>query len=112
MADAERRREADLTPTELNALAGAQFFRLVDILQGLYPGAARIGSTGWPAREAVRFKANPTFAFPASEIASVSPSADIPGGLDVRLNLIGLYGPSSPLPTSYTERIIHAENAN
>jgi type VI secretion system protein ImpH len=112
MADAERRRETDLNPAKLGALAGVQFFQLVDILQRLYPDAARIGSTRSAAREAVRFKANPSFAFPASEIASVSPSAEIPDGLEIRLNLIGLYGPSSPLPTSYTERIIHTENAN
>jgi type VI secretion system protein ImpH len=60
----------------------------------------------------VRFKANASLAFPASEIASVAASVDIPGGLDIRLNLLGLYGPSSPLPTSYTERIIDAENSN
>src|SRR5579863_4479541 len=112
MADAERRREADLNPAKLGALAGVQFFQLVDILQRLYPDATRIGSTRSPAREAVRFKANASFAFPASEIASVAPSAEIPDGVEVRINLLGLYGPSSPLPTSYTERIIHAENSN
>jgi type VI secretion system protein ImpH len=112
MADAERGREVDLTPAELNALGGVQFFQLVEIVQRLYPDATPVGSTRAPAREAVRFKANPSFAFPASEIAAITPSAEIPHGLDIRLNLIGLYGPSSPLPTSYTERIIHSENAN
>ena len=112
MAYAERDGTAELKPTDLDALARVQFFQLVDLLQRLYPDASRIGSTRSPARDAVRFKANPTFAFPPSEVASVSPSAEIADGLEVRLNLIGLYGPSSPLPTSYTERIIHAESAN
>jgi type VI secretion system protein ImpH len=96
----------------MDALARAPFLRLADMLQRFYPDAAPIGSTRSPAREAVRFKANASFAFPASEIASVAPSAEILDGLDVRINLLGLYGPSSPLPTSYTERIIHAENSN
>lgn len=112
MAHAERDRKTDLGPADLDALARVQFFQLVDLLQGLYPDATRVGSTRSPAREAVRFKANATFGFPSSEVASVSRSAEIPDGLEVRLNLIGLYGPSSPLPTSYTERIIHAESSN
>jgi len=112
MADAERDRSVGLGSADLEALAGAPFLRLADILQSCYPGAAPIGSTLSPTQEAVRFKANPSFAFPASEIASVAPSAEIPNGVEVRLNLLGLYGPSSPLPTSYTERIIHAESSN
>ncbi len=112
MAHAERDWKADMTPAELDALSNVQFFQLVDLLQRNYPDATPVGSTRSAAREAVRFKANPTFAFPASEVASVARSAEIPDGVEVRLNLIGLYGPASPLPTSYTERIIHAENAN
>jgi type VI secretion system protein ImpH len=112
MADAERDRSSGLGSADLETLARAPFFRLAEMLQRLYPDAAPIGSTQSPAEEAVRFKANASFAFPASEIASVAPSAEVPSGLDVRINLLGLYGPSSPLPTSYTERIIHAENSN
>jgi len=112
MADAKRDRNVGLGSVDLDALARAPFLRLADILQSHYPDAAPIGSTRSPAQEAVRFKANASFAFPASEIASVAPSAEIPDGVDVRINLLGLYGPSSPLPTSYTERIIHAENSN
>lgn len=112
MADAERRGPLDLSPEQREALALAPFFRLAELVQQLYPEAAKIGSTRAPAQEAVRFKGNPSFAFPASEIASVEPSAELADGLDVRINLFGLYGPSSPLPTSFTERIIHTENAN
>ncbi|MBV8472317.1 MAG: type VI secretion system baseplate subunit TssG [Hyphomicrobiales bacterium] len=112
MADAERRRTLDLSPEAREALALAPFFQLAELAQRLYPTAVKIGSTRAPAREAVRFKGNPSFAFPAAEIASVEPSEELEDGLDVRLNLFGLYGPSSPLPTSFTERIIHSENAN
>jgi type VI secretion system protein ImpH len=112
MADAKRDHSAELTPADLDALTLAPFFRLADLLQKAYPEATPIGSTRAPAQEAVRFKAAVSLAFPASEVASIAPSAEVPDGLDVRVNLIGLYGPSSPLPTSYTERIIHAENSN
>jgi type VI secretion system protein ImpH len=112
MADAEWRGTLDLNREASDALALAPFFRLVELVHEIYPEAAKIGSTRAPGREAARFKGNPSFAFPASEIASIEPSAELANGLDVRLNLIGLYGPSSPLPTSFTERIIHSENAN
>ena len=111
MADAERDNSAELTPADLDALTQASFFRLADLLEKAYPEATPIGSTKAPAQEALRFKAAASLAFPASEIASIAPSGEVPGGLEVRVNLIGLYGPSSPLPTSYTERIIHAENS-
>ena len=112
MADAERRGTLDLSPDARAALALAPFFQLAELVQAFYPDAAAVGSTRAPAREAGRFKGHTSVSFPASQIASIEPSAELADGLDVRLNLIGLYGPSSPLPTSFTERIIHSENAN
>jgi len=109
MAHATRHRQADLTPERREALGRTLFFELVEQLQQLYPDAPPIGSTKAAAREAIRFKANPSFVFPSAEVEAVLPSAEITDGLEVRLNLIGLYGPSSPLPTSFTERIIHTE---
>ena len=101
-----------MTTTDTSGLENAQFFRLVELLERRRPDATPVGSTRAPKNEAVRFKANASLSFPAAEVASVAPSVDLPGGLDVRVNLIGLYGPSSPLPTSVTERIIDAEGAN
>ena len=93
-------------------LENAQFFGLVSYLQQMLPEAALVGSTKSPANEAIRFKAHATLSFPAAEVASLEPSAARSDGLDVRVNLIGLYGPSSPLPVSVTERVIDAEGSN
>ncbi len=97
-----------LDEQELHALAGLQFFDLVEELHRLYPDAEPVGSTKSTGREPARFKANATFGFPPNEVHSVERSAELAEGVDVRLNLIGLYGPPSPLPTNFTERIIHA----
>lgn len=101
-----------MTTLDLTDVETAQFFGLVSYLQQSRPAAAAVGSTKSPTTEAIRFKAHATLAFPASEVASAEPSAERPDGLDVRVNLIGLYGPSSPLPVSVTERVIDSEGAN
>jgi len=107
LAEAEAARRADLA-----ALTGLSFFQLVERLQARFPDMPRIGTTAGMSAERVRFKANPTLGFPPSEVERVEPSMAIPDGLDVTLNLIGLFGPASPLPTSVTERIVHAEGNN
>jgi type VI secretion system protein ImpH len=113
MASAERGGGEGLAPSiDYGALTELNFFDLVETLRRLFPEATPVGSTRAPSSEAVRFKAHATLGFPPSEVASVEPSAELADGLDIRINLIGLYGPSSPLPTSLTERIIHAEGSN
>jgi type VI secretion system protein ImpH len=101
-----------VTTLEPIDVENAQFFGLVSYLQQIRPEAPLVGSTKSPANESIRFKAHATLSFPAAEVASVEPSAERPEGLDVRVNLIGLYGPSSPLPVSVTERVIDSEGAN
>jgi type VI secretion system protein ImpH len=82
------------------------FFQFVEQTSREHPEATPVGSTASVENEVLRFRANRTFAFPPGEIASVKPHAALPGVLDVTVNLIGLYGPSSPLPTVFTERVL------
>lgn len=110
MAASDRERSADLAPLFAAGGERLSFFELVNVLQGVFPDTPRIGATEDIAREKVRFKANPSLGFPASEIERIGQSAN--GTIEVTLNLIGLFGPSSPLPTSVTERIVHAEGTN
>lgn len=89
-------------------LSGKSFFALVVALESLFADAPAFGSTSDPAREKVRFRANPTLGFPPEEVARIEPRR-ASGGFDVTVNFLGLYGPSSPLPPHYTERVISAE---
>lgn len=100
---------------ELNAVApldaaAMRFYELCLRLEEVFPQPGGIGATTSPRRETVRFRANPTLAFPAEEVHAVSlPS--LPGERVVVIaNLLGLHGPASPLPPSFTERIVFAED--
>ncbi|CAN1523912.1 COG3520 Predicted component of the type VI protein secretion system [Rhabdaerophilaceae bacterium] len=86
------------------------FITLALALEREFPDAPPIGSTSAPGRERIRFRANPSLGFPPSEIQSVGAVDEHARFIDVTINLIGLFGPSSPLPAHVTERVIHAEN--
>ncbi len=96
-------------PPDWNDLARHSFFGLAIALEGRFPDAPEIGLTTRPGGERVRFRANPTLGFPPEEISAVGPRPGRDDDIDVIVNLLGLYGPSSPLPAHLTERIIHAE---
>lgn len=57
----------------------------------------------------VRYRALPSLAFPAADVAEceVHP-AKYRQFLDVTVTFMGLFGPASPLPAFYTERVIQA----
>jgi len=89
--------------------AAIQFNELCLWLERAYPPPGGLGATGAPRRERVRFRANPTLAFPAEEVAAVALPAGPGEPVIVTANLFGLHGPSSPLPPAVTERIVHAQ---
>lgn len=79
------------------------FFQLVSLLEKF--GDSESESTKF------RFRANPSLAFPSSDVASITNTVVGDNTLtDVVVNFMGLYGPSSPLPAFYTERVLHAED--
>lgn len=112
MASADRSDHAVLTPLgDLEELSRYGFFPLAQLIERHYADAPRIGSTKDPARDVVRFRATPTLGFPAEEIAEVRQVTKGGERLDVLVNLLGLHGPSSPLPPFYTELVMHADGA-
>jgi type VI secretion system protein ImpH len=112
MASADGTDHAVLTPLgDLEELPRYGFFSLVQLIERHYADAPRIGSTKDPGRDVVRFRATPMLGFPAEEIAEVRPVAKGSERLDVLVNLLGLHGPSSPLPPFYTELVMHADGA-
>ena len=102
--------EPDLNRIEPLDAASIQFFELCARLEEMFPDATPIGETGAPAREPARFRANPTLGFPSEEVASVRLPQRPGEKAEVVVNLLGLHGPSSPLPPAFTERIIFAED--
>lgn len=98
---------------------GWSFFQLVLQLQrGADPRSARVGELGPAAAEAIRFRGTPSLGFPASDITGLElvdtrrhHDQDAHGFVPDRRAVLacaflGLYGSSTPLPASYTERIL------
>lgn len=79
------------------------FFQAVRLLERLRAGGS-LGGHGDPAEEPVRFGAHVDLAFPASEIQTL----DLPdeGPAHMRVNFMGLTGPSGVLPYHYTQLLI------
>ncbi|MDQ0314294.1 type VI secretion system baseplate subunit TssG [Amorphus orientalis] len=109
MGPTDRRGESAIGDAELSALADYGFNNAVSRLQRLLDAESIGGVDLRPENERLRFRATRSLGFPAREVDSVSESPDIPGLIEIRVNFLGLYGPSSPLPPAYTERITRAD---
>ena len=77
-----------------------RFFQAVRLLERLFPGRKPVGRFVNPSEEIVHFGANPSLAFPASEIQSLRWDENKPHQMTV--NFHGLAGPVGALPQWYT----------
>jgi type VI secretion system protein ImpH len=80
------------------------FFQAVRLLELIGRDRAPVGGFARPRDEAVRFKANPSLAFPASAIQQLTPG-DASSGPAMTVNFMGLMGPQGVLPEYYTELV-------
>lgn len=81
------------------------FFQAVRLLQLLAPDRVPVGLDGPPHAETVRFQAEASLGFPASEIRDLEPGEDgAPPEMVVRF--MGLTGPQGALPRHYTAHVI------
>jgi type VI secretion system protein ImpH len=85
-----------------------QFTHAVRLVEESAPDAVPVGHQGPPAREALRFRAHLSLAFPASDIVEATPEdgADGQRRWTMTVSFLGLYGPASPLPSYFTERLL------
>jgi type VI secretion system protein ImpH len=71
---------------------------------GRAAGRNPVGTLGPPEQETLLFRAQPSLGFPPADVAALRPGeAGWPAEMEV--TFLGLYGPSSPLPPGWTERI-------
>jgi type VI secretion system protein ImpH len=78
-----------------------EFFQAIRLLERLFPDKSPVGGFHPPSTEVVKFLANSTLAFPASEVQSLEwPKKDDPG--QMKVNFMGLTGPEGVLPLYYT----------
>jgi type VI secretion system protein ImpH len=88
------------------------FFQLVQWLVRERADAFSPGGVGPASRENIRFRANASLGFAASDVETVEPipgpDGEAEGRYRVTVNFMGIYGPSSPLPTHFTEDVLWA----
>ena len=85
-----------------------RFFQAVRLLERLLPDRSPVGLFENPSREVVRFGANPSMVFPASEIQKIDWQGNSPSML---VNFMGLTGPLGVLPLYYTEMMVERTRA-
>lgn len=80
-----------------------EFVQAVRLMQTFYKQRSDVGLFQLPRNEILRFGANPSLTFPASEIQSLEVVPDRPPLM--RVNFLGLVGPLGVLPIYYTELV-------
>ncbi|MFL6449159.1 MAG: type VI secretion system baseplate subunit TssG [Bryobacteraceae bacterium] len=81
-----------------------EFYQAVRLMKSFRPDRNPVGEFGSPEREIVHFGANPSMAFPASQIQKLLAR---PGQVPFMIvNFFGLFGPSGVLPLCYTELVM------
>jgi type VI secretion system protein ImpH len=81
-----------------------EFFQAVRLLMRMMPHRQVVGRFTNPADEVVRFSANPSVIFPASQIQELERPANGPARMQV--NFMGLTGPSGVLPLMYSKLVL------
>ena len=105
MATASRPSNSDVSASTVEAELRQEpylfeFFQAVRLLERLFPGKLPVGGFNPARAEVVRFIANSTLAFPASQVQALEWPQDGPGRMKV--NFMGLTGPEGVLPLYYT----------
>ncbi|HLJ86716.1 MAG TPA: type VI secretion system baseplate subunit TssG [Candidatus Angelobacter sp.] len=85
------------------------FFQAVRLLRRLLPDRKPVGQFVPPSTEAVRFVANPSLIFPASEIQSMQWPENPEEPVKMMVNFMGLASPLGVLPAPYVELIIERQ---
>lgn len=89
------------------------FTQAVGLLSALVPDGKAVGYAVSPEEEQIRFRADPSLAFPVADVTGIEVDQR-PGHNDplyrVTVTFMGLYGQASPLPSFYSEAIAQSDD--
>ncbi|HSN97674.1 MAG TPA: type VI secretion system baseplate subunit TssG [Candidatus Nanopelagicales bacterium] len=87
------------------------FFRLVYLLERLFPATPPVGRLGPASEERIRLRSDPSLTFASSDVSEVELVKYGDGAERARISVtfMGLYGATSALPTHFAEDIALAE---
>jgi type VI secretion system protein ImpH len=105
MAAKKWEQDASVAERLFNEFYKFSFYQAVMLLEQLGAGKKSIGEALTPADEPLRFVVKPGFAFPPSDIKSLTPG-DAESPTEVEVTFLGLIGPAGLLPNWYNELAI------
>lgn len=85
------------------------FAGAVDALLQAFGSQVQVGTTGPVEQETILFRATASLGFPGSDTTTITARTTGDGdcwAAEMQVSFLGLYGPSSPLPSFWTERIV------
>jgi type VI secretion system protein ImpH len=108
LADIDTESNSAVENELLSSARKFSFVKAVELLSKSVGVTADIGYLAPAKHEKILFRANPTMGFPATDIDSCTKrTTDNKQLIELQVNFMGLYGPSSPLPAYFTESIIN-----
>jgi type VI secretion system protein ImpH len=83
------------------------YYRLLYLLERVFPDAPRLGHTGPAKSERIRLRPDPSLAFATSDVSELGYRrfTDNENRVELTTTFLGLYGSVSPLPNHYVEKI-------
>ncbi|HQG31621.1 MAG TPA: type VI secretion system baseplate subunit TssG [Deltaproteobacteria bacterium] len=100
MAAKKRESDTHLKDRLFSEFYRFSFFQAVSLIEALYPDRDALGRSLVPTHEAVRFRVEPGFSFPPSDLSSLEvPDDGRP--IEMGVSFMGLIGPSGVLPRWY-----------
>lgn len=112
MESQARKSTTDLIDRITNGDVPFAFYQAVKLALQQEGGKERPGGRGPINKEAILFRSNVSLGFPKGEIEAVTETdkslQEFPP-IEMVVNFMGLYGPSSPLPTFITEDILQGD---
>ena len=104
-------REKAALKGKLTAYAGRaqqfNYYRLLYLLERLFPKSPRLGHTGPSRDERIRLRPDPALTFASSDISELEykRGPDEQERVQVTAAFMGLYGSTSPMPAHFVEEI-------
>lgn len=107
MAGQDWRSPSDLKGDLLQRGHEFSFFQVMRLLRLIHPDPEGLAESDASDLQRIRIHPELSLAFPASDVAKIEEETGEEPKFFVTTTFLGLYGPSSPLPTFYTEDLLH-----
>lgn len=110
MARTHRRPPVDLKTQLLREGKRFSFIQAIRLLQFLVRRDAGAAVDPHTMEQRIRVRPDLSLDFPGTDITDITQTGEAPDTFQMTATFLGLYGASSPLPTFYTEDLLHEQS--